>query len=134
MCDRYASHGFIALAPDLYRGRVATDAEEASHLMSALDWDRAVEDVREVAAYLRQQGVQKVAVMGFCMGGALTLASAVRVPVDAGSFGAPLSNQLTNSFRCLFLRRATKECRRSQRDQMSHAIAFRRPRRFQRLL
>lgn len=39
MADRFAQEGgFRALVPDLYRGKVAKDAEEAGHLMSGLDW------------------------------------------------------------------------------------------------
>jgi carboxymethylenebutenolidase len=36
---------FVALVPDLYRGKVATDNEEAGHLMNNLDWPGAVQDI-----------------------------------------------------------------------------------------
>ena len=36
--DFFASKGFAVVCPDLYRGKVATDHEEANHLMSSLDW------------------------------------------------------------------------------------------------
>lgn len=77
--ERFASAGFTALAPDLYRGKIATTADEASHLMSDLDWDKAMVDVQNAVKYLKARGVEKVAVLGFCLGGALTIAAACRV-------------------------------------------------------
>ena len=77
--DRLDSEGFNALAPDLFHGRVTRDADEASHLMSGLDFPGAVhQDIAAALAYLKSIN-PKVAVMGFCMGGALTLASAARL-------------------------------------------------------
>ena len=59
----------IALCPDLYRGKVGETKDEASHLMDHLDWPRAVTDVAAAVAYLKSQGVEKIGVVGFCMGG-----------------------------------------------------------------
>lgn len=86
MADRFAAAGFAALVPDLFRGRVAGDAEEASHLMNHLDFlGAAQQDLRGAVQHLKALGHGKVAVTGFCMGGALTLLSAALVPeVDAG--------------------------------------------------
>ncbi|WAR14855.1 DLHH-like protein [Mya arenaria] len=53
--------GFATLVPDLYRGKITKDYEEAGHLMSGLDWPGAV------------------GVTGFCMGGALSIAAAALV-------------------------------------------------------
>jgi len=78
--DRLASAGYHALAPDLYRGRKTTEADEASHLMQGLDFvDATHQDLRGAVQHLAQGG-RKVAVLGFCMGGALTVAAAVHVP------------------------------------------------------
>ncbi|GAB1599744.1 uncharacterized protein LOC115209710 [Argonauta hians] len=71
---------FVTLVPDLYRGKLATDNEEAGHLMSNLDWNGAIEDIAGAAKYLLRLGCKKVGVTGFCMGGALSLAAAVHVP------------------------------------------------------
>ncbi|ESO96733.1 hypothetical protein LOTGIDRAFT_143682 [Lottia gigantea] len=68
------------IVPDLYRGEIATDHEHAGHLMSGLDWQGAVLDIQGCAGHLIQNGCSKVGVIGFCMGGALSLASAVLVP------------------------------------------------------
>ena len=80
-CDRFAQAGFTALSPDLYDGRVAQEADEADHLMTGLDWVGATHsDVRGAAQYLEAETGLPVAVMGFCMGGALTIIAAVDVP------------------------------------------------------
>jgi len=85
VCDRFAAAGFNALAPDLYKGRVTENADEASHLMSGLDWTGAIEqDVRGAVKYIKANG-GKAAVIGFCMGGALTIIASVKLPgLDAG--------------------------------------------------
>jgi carboxymethylenebutenolidase len=84
--DRLAEAGFIALVPDLYRGKLATDADEATHFMGDLDFmDAAKQDIRGCVQHLKGLGATKVAVSGFCMGGALTILAAVHVEeVDAG--------------------------------------------------
>jgi carboxymethylenebutenolidase len=81
VANRLAAAGYRALVPDLYRGQVALEANEAEHLMNDLDFaDAAGQDVRGAARYLKGTGSAKVGVTGFCMGGALTLLSAVHVP------------------------------------------------------
>lgn len=87
-----ARKGFRSLIPDLYRGKLGLDAEEAEHLMSNLDWPGAVSDIAESVKWLKENGSSKVGVTGFCMGGALTIASAALVPgVDAAVafYGTP---------------------------------------------
>ncbi len=81
IADRFARAGFNALAPDLFKGRVTQDPDEASHMMNGLDFPGAThQDIRGAVAHLRRFGGGKVAAMGFCMGGALTIAAAVHVP------------------------------------------------------
>ncbi len=79
--DRFARAGFIALAPDLFAGRVAKDADEASHLMNGLDFPGAThQDIRGAIDYLKGLSAGgKVGVTGYCMGGALTIAAAVHL-------------------------------------------------------
>jgi len=90
--DRLAAPGYRVLVPDLYRGKVAKASDEANHLMANLDFpDAAEQDIRGATQYLKQSS-KKVAVGGFCMGGALTILAAVRVPeMDAGAcfYGIP---------------------------------------------
>jgi carboxymethylenebutenolidase len=92
VADRLADNGYRALVPDIYRGRVTVEAAEAAHLMGALDFmDAATQDLRGAAQYLKQSS-RKVAAIGFCMGGALSILVAIHVPeVDAVScwYGVP---------------------------------------------
>ena len=85
VADKLAKAGYRALVPDLYRGKTAVDAKEANHLMTGLNFaDAAGQDIRGAVQYLKK-GSAKVGVTGFCMGGALTVLSAVNVPeMDAG--------------------------------------------------
>ncbi|KAE9620693.1 hypothetical protein Lal_00019349 [Lupinus albus] len=86
--------GFKALIPDLYRGKVGLDVAEAQHLMDGLDWQGAVHDIRASINWLKANGSKKAGVTGFCMGGALSIASSVLVPeVDAvvAFYGVPSS-------------------------------------------
>jgi carboxymethylenebutenolidase len=81
VAEKLVAAGYRALVPDLYRGKVALEANEAEHLMTNLDFgDAAGQDVRGAVQYLKASGSSKVGVTGFCMGGALTVLSAVNVP------------------------------------------------------
>jgi carboxymethylenebutenolidase len=96
VAESIARKGHRALVPDLYRGKVALDHEDAGHLMNGLDFGRAVEDIRGAAQYFKQNGCIKVAVIGFCMGGALSLLAAANVKELSGAIcfhgSPPLSN------------------------------------------
>lgn len=92
VADRLAGLGYRALVPDLYKGKVTVEMAEAQHLMQNLDFgDAATQDVRGAAQHLKQNG-KKVGVIGFCMGGALTILAAVYArEVDAACpwYGVP---------------------------------------------
>ena len=73
--QKLVSSGYRVLIPDLYKGKVGVDKEEASHLMGHLDWMAAIAEIKEAASYLKTvEGCPKVGITGFCMGGALALA------------------------------------------------------------
>ncbi len=81
VCDRLAREGFVALAPDLYRGDATTVPSEAERLMMDLDIPRAEEDLAgAVATLLSHEAVEgaKLGCLGFCMGGQLALHAATR--------------------------------------------------------
>lgn len=81
---RFAAVGYTAMAPDLYHGKSTVDAEEASHLMEGLDWGRALDEFAGAARYLRDtEGCDRVGVVGFCMGGALSVLAATLPGIDA---------------------------------------------------
>jgi carboxymethylenebutenolidase len=84
--DRLGQAGYRAIVPDLYRGKLAKNDDEARHMMSNLDWDGAVEqDIRGAVQHLRSASDGPIAVMGFCMGGALTIIAGTRLSdIDAG--------------------------------------------------
>jgi carboxymethylenebutenolidase len=92
VADRLATAGYIALVPDLYRGKSTVEAEEAHHLMTGLNFgDAASQDIRGAVQYLKASSA-KVGVTGFCMGGALALLSVCAAPeIDAGViwYGCP---------------------------------------------
>jgi carboxymethylenebutenolidase len=86
VADKLAAAGYRALVPDLYRGQLALAENEAQHLMQGLDFGAAAgQDVRGAVQHLKATGSAKVGVTGFCMGGALTLLAAVKVP-EADAF------------------------------------------------
>jgi carboxymethylenebutenolidase len=80
VADRFAAAGYTALAPDLYKGRVTQQPDEANHMMNGLDFVGASDqDIAGAVGHLA--GISgKVGVMGFCLGGALTIAACARVP------------------------------------------------------
>jgi len=90
---RLASAGYVALVPDLYRGKSTVEREEAHHLMTGLDFaDAATQDLRGAIQHLKGRGAPKVGCVGFCMGGALALLAAVNDPeLDAAVsfYGCP---------------------------------------------
>ncbi|MEX2431041.1 MAG: dienelactone hydrolase family protein [Dehalococcoidia bacterium] len=74
---RFADAGYQALAPDLYRGTVTDDRAKAAALMQELDVPGAVADVLGAAAYLQRTGAPKIGIVGFCLGGKLTIQAAI---------------------------------------------------------
>jgi carboxymethylenebutenolidase len=83
VADRFATAGFTALAPDLYRGEATSDPDDAGRLMMALDIPRAVQDLEGAVEYLLAHDAcssRKVGAVGFCMGGQLALAIACKNP------------------------------------------------------
>lgn len=89
VADRYAAAGFTALAPDLYHGRASFEPDEAGKLMMALNLQEAGKDLTGAVDYLQARtGHAKVGVVGFCMGGGLTLVLATLRP-DAVAAAAP---------------------------------------------
>jgi carboxymethylenebutenolidase len=87
VADRFAAQGYVAIAPDLYRGKVATTPELAHELSRGVPQERAIRDVRASSTYLDQRqdlDPKKTAVIGFCMGGGW----AQRAALDKGPFDA----------------------------------------------
>jgi carboxymethylenebutenolidase len=81
IASAWADAGFIAVVPDLYKGKLAKTSDEAMSMMKALDFGAAVGEIAGAAEWVKAhaRSTGKVAVTGYCMGGALTLATAVNV-------------------------------------------------------
>jgi carboxymethylenebutenolidase len=94
LCDRFALLGYDALAPDLYAGMVVPyhDIDAALREMQSLNFlDACDQNVRGAAQFLLKSS-PKVAVSGFCMGGAVAMLAACRVPEFAAAipfYGLP---------------------------------------------
>lgn len=93
--EKLAGQGYVALAVDLYRGKVATDPSVAHELMRGLPQDRAVRDMEAAFNYLAARpdvDPKKIGSIGWCMGGGLSLQLAVHEPRLAAcvvNHGAP---------------------------------------------
>lgn len=84
---RFAAEGFVAIAPDLYHGHVATEPDDARKHAMAMQLDVAMRDIQGAINHLKslpEVAPKKVGVVGFCMGGSLTLRAATR-SADVGA-------------------------------------------------
>jgi carboxymethylenebutenolidase len=81
--EKLAAQGYVALAVDLYRGKVASDPSEAHELMRGLPQDRGIRDMQAAYDYLSARKDVKpgrIASIGWCMGGGLALQFAIHQP------------------------------------------------------
>ncbi|MFM7152222.1 MAG: dienelactone hydrolase family protein [Gemmataceae bacterium] len=75
-CIRLAGRGYVCLAPDLYRGKVATEMGTARKLMSGMPRDRALRDLKgavDALGLMKEVNREKLGVIGWCLGGGLAL-------------------------------------------------------------
>jgi carboxymethylenebutenolidase len=80
LAGRYANEGFLCVAPDLFRGKLAKDSAEASELMQGLAIEDGVEIIREaIGEAKRIYGVEKIGITGYCMGGTFALRAACEI-------------------------------------------------------
>jgi carboxymethylenebutenolidase len=85
MAAEFAKEGFLALAVDLYEGKVATDPGTAQTLMQANDPDKSSETLGVWTAWLKAdtRSTGKVGTIGWCFGGGWSLNASVANPIDA---------------------------------------------------
>lgn len=97
MADRLANDGYLALAVDLYKGKVTTDPKEAEALMAGKDdqWDAAVE-MAGLKWLKSNAGGGKMATLGWCMGGGESLKASLADPKDVDAtvmfYGIPVTD------------------------------------------
>jgi carboxymethylenebutenolidase len=97
--DSLAAKGYVAFAPDLYRGQVAKDEKTAHELVSGLVEEDVIRTLRASADFLRARDdvrAHAIGVIGWCMGGkyAIRLAAAdpgIRACVMY--YGAPITDR-----------------------------------------
>jgi carboxymethylenebutenolidase len=81
LAGRYAREGYLCAAPDLYRGRLATNPKKAAALMQELAMDDGLETIRkamDVTAETYQ--IKEFAITGYCMGGTFALRTGCEIP------------------------------------------------------
>lgn len=83
IAERLAAEGFVALAPDLYKGKTTKDPDLAAAWMAALDREEAMTILLAALRFLQEKEpvyAEHIGVVGFCMGGSYALLLACRVP------------------------------------------------------
>jgi carboxymethylenebutenolidase len=76
VAGRFAREGFVALAPDLYHGKVTKEPDEAQKLMMSLNMPQATKELVKATEYLASRpevSGRGIGATGFCMGGGLAL-------------------------------------------------------------
>ena len=80
LAGRYANEGYLCVAPDLYRGKLARNSEEASQLMQALALEDGIETISAAMAEAKRiYHTQKIGITGYCMGGTFALRAACEI-------------------------------------------------------
>jgi carboxymethylenebutenolidase len=78
-----ARHGYVALAIDLYRGKITDNPQEAYKLMMSVPRERAITDLKAAFAYLsgmKEVNPSKIGSIGWCMGGSYSYIAAMNLP------------------------------------------------------
>ena len=83
---KLADQGYVALAIDLYRGKVATTPDAAHEIMRGVPEDRAKRDLHAAFEFLQSQpniSKDRIGAIGWCMGGGYALDVALEEPTLA---------------------------------------------------
>ena len=83
---KLSDQGYVALAVDLYRGKVATTPDQAHEIMRGVPEDRARRDLHAAFEFLASQSNVKknrIGAIGWCMGGGYSLDVALQEPTLA---------------------------------------------------
>jgi carboxymethylenebutenolidase len=108
-CDAWAAQGYMALAPDIFwrfAPGVELDPDVPEQMQEALgyfgqfDADSGVKDIEAAIRFLRgYEGIDKVGLVGFCLGGRMAYMAAARTDIDAsvGYYGVMIDQMLNES-------------------------------------
>jgi carboxymethylenebutenolidase len=85
MAAELGNQGYLALASDLYEGKVAKDQQSAQSYMQAMDPAKSLQTLLAWIDWLKHdpRSTGKLATMGWCMGGGWSLKASLATPVDA---------------------------------------------------
>src|SRR5438045_397096 len=109
VADRYAAHGYFALAPDLFwriepgvqlDDRNEAEQKRAFELMGKFDIELGIKDIEAAIHHLRgDERCQRVGAVGYCLGGLLAYLTAARTDVDAsvGYYGVNIQQKLSEA-------------------------------------
>lgn len=107
--DHWAALGYLAVAPEVFwrQGEgidldsdVPEQFQQALAYMMAHDFDAGIRDVEATIRWVRgAEGVAKVGLVGFCMGGKVAYQAATRTDIDAsvGYYGVGIADMLGES-------------------------------------
>lgn len=108
-CDDWASQGYLAFAPDIFwrfapgselNPDIEAEFKQAIENMMKFSADDGVKDIEALIKFIRhEEGVEKVGVVGFCLGGRLAYMTATRTDADAsvGYYGVMIDQMLGES-------------------------------------
>lgn len=107
--DDWAALGYLGVAPDVFWRQkpglefnpdVPEEFQEAVGYMMKHDFDLGIQDIEAVIHWIRRdEGVPKVGLVGFCMGGKVAYMAAARTDIDAsvGYYGVGIDQMLNES-------------------------------------
>lgn len=108
-CDQWASLGYLAVAPDIFwrfapgvelNPDIEAQMQEAFGYFGQFDSDLGVQDIEALIHWVRrEQGIEKVGLVGFCLGGKLAYMAATRTDISAsvGYYGVMIDQMLGES-------------------------------------
>lgn len=108
-CDSWAKDGYLAIAPDIFwrfapgvelDPDVPDQLQEAFGYFGQYDPDLGVQDIEAAIRHIRgTEGIGKVGLVGYCLGGRMAYMAAARTDIDAsvGYYGVMIDQMLGES-------------------------------------